>query len=197
MATLFQSGSDVRTWGTIEDARADRWWFIALGIGLLLLGALAVVVPWVATLATTLFIGWLLIIGGVVHAVHAFQNRRWAGFPWAVVSSILYVIAGILVVANPIAGTLTLTLVMAFFFVIQGLIKVVRAIQLHGMPRWGWLLFDGIITVALGALIWARWPSTAVWAIGLLLGIELLFGGFSMLMLGATLPRRAGVSAEA
>src|SRR5690242_16557714 len=120
MSTLFQGGSEATTWSSLEEVRTHRGWFIALGIGLMLLGILAIAVPFAATLATTLFLGWLLIVGGIAHAIHAFQNRRWTGFPWAVVSSILYIIAGILLVANPLVGSLTLTLILAFFFLIQG-----------------------------------------------------------------------------
>jgi uncharacterized membrane protein HdeD (DUF308 family) len=194
MSTFYQGGSDATRWSPLDEVRANRGWFIALGIGLILLGLLGVAVPFVATLATTLFIGWLLIAGGIASAIHAFQNRRWAGFPWVVVSSILYVIAGILVVANPLVGTLTLTLILAGFFIASGIVKIVRALQHRSMSGWGWLLFDGIITLVLGALIWARWPATAVWAIGLLVGIEMLLGGFSMVMLGS-LGRRPAVHA--
>jgi len=189
MSTLFQGSSEATTWSSLDEVRANRAWFIALGIGLILLGVLAIVIPFVATLATTLFIGWLLIIGGIAHAIHAFQNRRWAGFAWAIVSAILYVIAGILVVANPLVGTLTLTLVLAGFFIVNGVVKIIRALQHRAMSSWGWLLFDGIITLALGALIVAQWPATAVWAIGLLVGIELLLGGFSMVLLGSMAPK--------
>ena len=83
MSTLFQGGSEATTWSSLEEVRTHRGWFIALGIGLMLLGILAIAVPFAATLATTLFLGWLLIVGGIAHAIHAFQNRRWTGFPWA------------------------------------------------------------------------------------------------------------------
>src|SRR4051812_4165254 len=108
MSSLFQDTSDATTLSSMDAVRANRGWFIALGIGLLVLGVLAIAVPFVATLATTLFIGWIMVIGGIAHAVHALQNRRWAGFPWAIVSSIFYVVAGILIIANPMVGTLTL-----------------------------------------------------------------------------------------
>lgn len=184
MNGLWGNRSDVSGLGPMDAVQEHRGWFIGLGIALSVLGILAIGVPFVATLATTLFIGWLLIIGGVAHAVHAFQNRRWSGFPWALLSSILYVIAGLLIVFNPIVGTLTLTMILAAFFVANGFVKTVRALQHRAMPNWGWLLFDGIVTLALGGLIWARWPSAAIWAIGLLVGVDLLFSGASMLMLG-------------
>jgi uncharacterized membrane protein HdeD (DUF308 family) len=184
MNSGFRADRDVTGLGVMLAVREHPGWFIGLGIAMLVLGALAIATPLVASLVTTLFMGWLLIIGGVVHGVHAFQNRRWAGFPWALLSAILYVIAGGLILANPVAGTLTLTLILAAFFLANGFVKVVRALEHRAMPNWGFLLFDGLITLVLGVLIWARWPSTAVWAIGLLVGVEMIFGGLSMLMLG-------------
>lgn len=151
----------------------------------MLLGVLAIAVPFAATLVSTIFLGWLLLIGGVAHAVHAARSRTWRGFPWEVLSAVLYVVAGVLVVAFPLAGTLTLTLVLAVFFTVEGVLKVVRAVQHRGMERWGVLLFDGIITLALGVLIWTQWPGAAVWVIGLLVGVDLLIGGMAMLSLAA------------
>lgn len=154
-----------------------------------LLGFLAITVPFAATLATTLFLGWLLIVGGVVHAVHAARSRTWLGFPWEVLSAVIHVVAGVLVVAFPLAGTLTLTLVLAAFFTAEGVLKIFRAVQHRGMERWGFLLFDGIVTLALGVLIWTQWPGAAVWVIGLLVGVELLIGGMAMLSLAAAAAR--------
>jgi uncharacterized membrane protein HdeD (DUF308 family) len=173
----------------LDAVRRSRGWFIALGAALIILGILAVAVPFVATLATTMFLGWILIIGGVVHGVHALQSRTWQGFPWEVLSAAVYIAAGALLLAFPIAGTLTLTLVLAGFFTAEGILKIVRAVQHRGMARWGFLLFDGLITVALGVLIWTQWPAAAVWVIGLLVGVELLVGGMSMLLLATSVRR--------
>jgi uncharacterized membrane protein HdeD (DUF308 family) len=182
--SMFESRSDAVNLGPMAAVQEHRGWFIGLGIAFCVLGVLAITVPFIATLATTLFIGWLMIIGGFVSGFHAFQNRRWAGFPWALLSSILYVVAGFLIVFNPVVGTLTLTLILGLFFLASGFVKIVRALQHRGMSNWGWLLFDGILSLVLGGLIWARWPSTAVWAIGLLVGVDLLVSGATMLMLG-------------
>jgi len=196
MISVFDNRSDMVGLDPMEAVERHRGWFIGLGIVLCLLGALAIAVPFVATLATTLFIGWLMVISGIGHAIHAFQNRRWAGFPWALLSSILYLVAGGLIIWNPLVGTLTLTLVLSLFFLANGFVKVVRALQHRATSSWGWLLVDGIITLALGGLILAKWPSTAVWAIGLLVGVDLLVSGSSMLVLGL-LGRRATVRARA
>jgi len=170
----------------LDAVRRSRGWFIALGAALMILGVLAVAVPLVATLATTIFLGWILIVVGVVHGIHALQSRTWQGFPWAVLSAGVHIAAGALLLAFPIAGTLTLTLVLAGFFTVEGVLKAVRAVQHRGMENWGFLLFDGLVTLALGVLIWTQWPAAAVWVIGLLVGVHLLVGGMSMLLLAAS-----------
>ena len=162
----------------------NRGWFIGLGIALLVLGVLAIILPPLASLATTVVIGWLLVVGGLVQGYHAIRNPRWAGRGWAIVAAVVYLIAGALVVAFPLTGTAVLTLILAAFFVASGILKIIRAVQHRRMPAWGWVLFDGILSLVLGALIWIGWPSTAVWALGLLVGIDLVFGGSSMLAIG-------------
>lgn len=171
--------------------REKRGWFIGLGIAFVVLGVLAIFAPFFASIVTTMFLGWLLILGGIFQGVHAVQNRRWGGAGWAIASSVVEVIAGILLVVFPVTGTVTLTLILAVFFAAEGVIKIVRALQHRSLPAWGWLVFDGILTLALGVLILARWPSTAAWALGLLVGIDLLFSGSSMLMLGLSAGRAA------
>lgn len=178
----------LRSWLRQFDAstvRENRGWFFALGVGFILLGIAAIVLPFAASVVTTLVLGWLMIVGGVFQGFHAIQNRRWAGFAWALLSAVAYVIAGVLLIRYPITGTLTLTLVLAVFFAANGILKIIRSVQHRTMPRWGWLLFDGILSVVLGVLIASRWPSTAAWALGLMVGIDLLFSGSSMLMIGA------------
>jgi uncharacterized membrane protein HdeD (DUF308 family) len=176
-----------------DTVRRNRGWFIGLGIAFLVLGVLAILMPFAASLATTVFLGWLMLLGGVLQAIHAVQNRRWGHSTWAVVSAIIQIVAGVLVVAFPIAGTLTLTLVFAAYFIAEGILKIVRAVQHRGMSAWGWLLFDGVLAVVLGVIILSGWPGTAIWALGLLLGINLLFGGSSMLLLGLGAGRTAPV----
>jgi uncharacterized membrane protein HdeD (DUF308 family) len=167
----------------LEPVRHARVWFIALGIIFLILGTLAILLPFAASLATTLVLGWLLVFGGIFQGVHAAENWRWRGAGWALVGGLLHVIAGALVIVFPVAGTLALTFILAVFFAAQGVLKIIRAVQHRGMPAWGWLVFDGLLSLALGLMIGLGWPSTAVWALGLLLGIDLLFSGSSMLVI--------------
>jgi uncharacterized membrane protein HdeD (DUF308 family) len=167
----------------LDSVRRARGWFVALGIAFLILGALAILLPFAASLATTLVLGWLLVAGGFLQGVHAIQNRRWGHSGWALVGAAVEVIAGVLVIAFPIAGTLALTLILAAFLAAEGVIKIIRADQHRGMQAWGWLVFDGILSLVLGLMIALGWPSTAVWALGLLVGIDLAFSGSSLLMI--------------
>jgi uncharacterized membrane protein HdeD (DUF308 family) len=174
--------------GHVRDARA---WFIGLGVAFMVLGGLAILLPFLASLVTALVIGWLLIVGGVIQGVHALQNRRWGHSGWAIAGAILHVIAGALVVVFPVAGTAALALILASFLIASGAIKIIRAAQHRAMPAWGWLVLDGILSLVLGIMIWIGWPSTAVWAVGLLVGIDLVFSGSSMLLIGIGAGARA------
>lgn len=175
--------------------RDKRGWFIALGIAFSILGFAAILLPPVASLATTVVLGWLLIIAGIAEGAHAFANRKWASYGWELVGAIVHVIAGALVVAFPLTGTLALTLVLAAFLLAEGVLRLVRASQHRDLPGRGWLVFDGLVSLALGLLIAVQWPSTAAWALGLLVGVNLLLGGSSMLLIGITAgrARRVGV----
>ena len=166
------------------DVRDHRSRFVAVGIALIVLGALAIFLPLVAGLVTTLLLGWLLVLGGIVEGIHGFSNRRWGGSGWAIVSALVYVVAGALVIAFPVRSKLMLTLILAGFLVADGVLKILRALQHRALPSWGWLLFDGILALVLGLLLWLHWPSTAAWAIGLLVGVDLVSNGASMLLIG-------------
>jgi uncharacterized membrane protein HdeD (DUF308 family) len=168
-----------------------RSWFLGLGIAFLVLGALAIFLPFVASLMTTVTIGWLMLVAGLFQGYHAVQNHGWAGSGWAIVGAIFQLLTGLLVIAFPVAGTLTLTLVLAAFFAAEGVFKIIRAMQHRALPAWGWLLFDGLLALGLGVLIGLGWPSTAVWALGLLVGIDLLFGGSSLLLIWAAAGQRS------
>ena len=187
MVGPYQGSQGLMTFERVDlgSVREHRGWFFGLGIAWVVLGALAILVPFVASVLSAVMFGWLMIIGGFFEGVHAFQNQRWGGFPWAVLEGVVLVVAGALVVAFPLTGTLTLTLILAAFFFAEGVLKIIRATQHRDLPAWGWLLFDGALSLVLGLMIAVGWPSTAVWALGLLVGIDLLFSGVSMLLIGA------------
>jgi uncharacterized membrane protein HdeD (DUF308 family) len=168
----------------MEPVRRNRGWFFGLGIAFLALGILLILMPMIASLVSAMVLGWMMVIGGLFQGYHAIRARGWKGAAWSLVSAALLAGAGLLVVLFPITGTLTLTLILSAFFIANGVAKIVRALQHRGMPSWGWLLGDGILSLALGFLIFAGWPSTAAWAIGLLVGIDFLLGGSSMILIG-------------
>jgi uncharacterized membrane protein HdeD (DUF308 family) len=157
--------------------------FLFEGIVLVLLGFAAIVVPVVATLAFTLVIGWLFLISGGVGLVTTFWMRNAPGFWWALLSAAIALAAGIVLIIWPLSGTLSLTLVLIAFFVVEGIATLMYAFehkaQLSG--RWGWMLASGIVDLILAGIIFAGLPGTAFWALGLLVGINMLFGGTAMI----------------
>jgi uncharacterized membrane protein HdeD (DUF308 family) len=167
-----------------DDVREHPGRFIALGVALVVLGALAILLPVVTAVVTTVALGWLLVLGGLAEGIHAVADRRWGGSGWAIAGAALYVVAGVLVAAFPMTSKLVVTLVLSGFLVGDGVLKIVRAALHQALPGWGWLIFDGVLAIALGGLLWLHWPSSAAWALGLLVGIDLVCNGTSMLVIG-------------
>jgi len=168
----------------LAGALHEHWvLFLIEGIILVILGAAAIAVPWLATLAAEIFIGWIFLISGIVGLITTFWARHAPGFWWSLVSAIIAIAAGVVLLAWPITGTLSLTLVLIAFFVVEGIASILYAIehraQLSG--RWGWMLVSGIIDLILAAIIFAGLPGTAAWALGLLVGINMVFGGAALI----------------
>lgn len=174
----------------LEEFRRNANWFLALGIILIILGTVALGRSIFVTLASMVFLGWLLVIGGVIEAVQAFWQRQWGGFFLHLLGGVLYVIVGLMVVVNPQVGALALTLLMALFFLIAGAFRIIGSLTMR-FPEWRWVLLNGIVTFLLGLLIWKQWPSSAFWVIGLFIGINLIFTGWSWVMLSLTARRLA------
>jgi uncharacterized membrane protein HdeD (DUF308 family) len=156
---------------------------LAQGILLMVFGLLAVAMPNIATLAVEIFVGWLFFVAGIFRAVSVWHARQMPGFGWSMLSALLAVLLGLILIARPLAGVLTLTMVLIAFFILEGITAIVIAVQHRDhLTSWGWVLFSGIIDLLLAYLIWAGWPSSADWAIGLLVGINMVFLGLSLLM---------------
>lgn len=157
--------------------------FLAEGIILVILGLLAIIIPPIATIAVTIFLGWLFLISGIVGLVTTFWARHAPGFWWSLLSAVLAIAAGIVLLGWPIPGAVSLTLLLIAFFIIEGVLSILYAFEhkkeLSG--RWGWMLISGIIDLILAAIIWGGLPGTAAWALGLLVGINMLFGGSAMI----------------
>jgi uncharacterized membrane protein HdeD (DUF308 family) len=161
-----------------------KWgWFVGLGILLVILGTLAVGSAFITTLATVLFIGSLMMVAGLAQIVSSFSVKAWGGFFIDLLSGVLYAVAGFLVMQHPLAASATLTLLIALMLIFGGIFRIVLSLMVR-FPNWGWMLLHGVITLALGISIWNKWPADALWVIGLFVGIDMLFNGWSLVMLG-------------
>lgn len=161
-----------------------RWgWYLALGVGLIALGAFAIGYAATMTAVTVMTFGWVLMVGGVLEVIHAFWRKSWGGFFLDLATGILYFVVGFLVVANPAATAAALTLLIAMFLFVGGLFRGIMAIAVR-YPNWPWMLLHSIVSLVLGILIWQQWPLSGLWVIGLYVGIEMMFNGSTLVMLG-------------
>ena len=168
----------------VASALHEHWvLFLIEGIILVILGVAAIALPPIATIAFTIIIGWIFLVSGIVGLITTFWARHAPGFWWALVSAIIAIAAGVVLLAWPISGTLSLTLVLIAFFIVEGIASILYAIehrtQLSG--NWVWMLVSGIIDLILAGIIFAGLPGTVAWALGLLVGINMLFGGVALI----------------
>lgn len=166
-----------------EHVRKHSGWFIALGVALVVLGVIGLVAATTTTLFSVIFFGWLLFIGGIVQVFHAFRVRPWSGLMLQLLVGILNIVVGLFIIGNPASSALALTLLLAYFFIIGGIFRIVMATPEH-LPGRGWAIFSGIIDVLLGILIRLHWPGAAFWVIGLFIGIDLFVTGLWFIALG-------------
>jgi len=157
-------------------------WFLAFGIGLLLLGIAAVARSVTATVATMVFFGWLLVMASGIEIAQAVMVWKWAGFFYHLLAAILFGVTGLLLVTKPTVSAEVATVFIASFFMIGGLFQLLASLAI-ALPGWGWQAADGIITFVLGALILVQWPASGLWVIGLFLGIDLIFYGCAWIAL--------------
>lgn len=163
--------------------RRSLGWSIAISIFMILAGLLAILIPPVAGIAITVFVGWLLVVSGIFHLVYAWHIRSKGSLAWELIVGLVYILAGIFLLLHPVAGLATLTLALAIYLFVEGVLEFVMAFNLRPHRGWGWLLLDGIITLILAIMIWRTWPFSAAWVLGTLIGISMLFSGTSRLML--------------
>lgn len=161
----------------------ERSWreLMIAGAMLAIIGVLAIIFPFVTSVSLSILLGALLVGGALVHVAHAFSASGWSGAVWQVLLAIVYALAGVALLANPVVGLTTLTILLIAYFVVAGIVELFMAFQVRGESRWGWLLVSGVISLVLAGLLWASWPSSAAWAIGLLFGVNLLASGISMI----------------
>jgi len=172
-----------RLQSAVANTLHEHWrLFLAEGIILFILGILAIVLPQIATITVEVLIGWLLLMSGIVGLIATLRMRSAPGFWWSLVSAVLGIVAGIVLLAWPLSGALSLTLILTVFLVLEGVVSILYALEhkreLSG--RWGTMLFSGVVDLILAGIIFAGLPGTAVWAIGLLVGINMVFGGSAL-----------------
>jgi uncharacterized membrane protein HdeD (DUF308 family) len=158
-------------------------WFVSLGIVLMVVGVVALCSTFITTLASVLVFGLLLMAGGVVQIVNAFLGRSWRGFFLHLLAGILQLIVGELLIEHPVVAAEGLTLLLAVAFLIGGALRLVYAL-VENFPGRGWVLVNGLVVFALGVSIWRQWPASSLWVIGLFIGIDLIFSGWSWVNLG-------------
>jgi uncharacterized membrane protein HdeD (DUF308 family) len=167
-----------------QSAIHEHWkLFLIEGIVLVVLGFAAILVPAIATLAFTLVIGWLFLFSGIVGLITTFYMRNAPGFWWSLLSAVVGIAAGLVLLRWPISGTISLTIVLITFFIMEGIITIMYAIAHRNQlsHRWGWMLASGIVDLILAGIIFAGLPESATWALGLLVGINMVFGGTAMI----------------
>ena len=170
----------------LDALRGNWFWFVILGIALVVLGTVALGSVVIASLAAAVAIGLLLLLGGAAECVGAFWCRGWSGFFLELLSGVLSIVVGLLFLRAPVGALAALTLLLACFLMVGGIFKIVAALS-YRFAAWGWSLAGGIIDVILGVMIWQEWPASALWVIGLFVGINLLFRGVNWIALGLAL----------
>jgi uncharacterized membrane protein HdeD (DUF308 family) len=159
-------------------------WLTAIAILMIVLGIVAIVFPFFATITSTLVFGWIFIFAGIAQIAYAFQSKGAGRVAWKFILGLLYLLAGIFVVTDPLQGALAFTLVLGVTIVVQGIIQISLSLQMRrASTNWGWMLVSGIIGIILGTFICSIFPSSAAWLIGTWVGIDLLFDGMWMLTL--------------
>ena len=158
-------------------------WLLALGLLYLILGTIGFWMTFGLTLASVLFFGVLLIVGGLSQLIQAFQCKGWKSILWHVLIALLYVAAGIVIIVDPILASMTLTLMLAWILITVGVFRIIIAFQLRPVNGWFWPLLSGIVSILLGGMIIAQWPVSGFWVIGLFVAIELIFNGWAYVFL--------------
>lgn len=174
--TVFHSFVD------LEEIHKHWHWFLALGLALVVVGTLAIIMSTAVTLVSVFVLGGLCLGGGVFQIINAFWARRWTGFFASLLMGILYAIAGLIFLTNPVEGAVTLSLVIAVFLFIGGIFRAISAIATRH-DHWGWALFSGLLAMLLGGMIYSEWPASGLWIIGLFIGVDMLLVGWTWVLL--------------
>jgi uncharacterized membrane protein HdeD (DUF308 family) len=180
---------------TTAPALGHRWgWLLVLGIVQIIAGWIAIAIPVVASFAAVAIFGAVLIVTAIFQLIHAFRVRSWPRSAWSGLGGVFYAIAGVLVAIYPVSGALALAVMIAILFIADGALRVGFAMAVRPLVGWGWLVAGGLGSIVVGVILLIGWPATALWATGLLLGINLIFTGSMHIALA--LASRPGRSAN-
>ena len=167
----------------LDELRKSWGWFVALGLLLVVLGTVAIGSAVAVTVVSVALLGGILIAAGVMETVHAFWRRQWSGFFLELLSGLLYLVLGAMMLATPVEAAITLTLLIGGLLIMEGAFRIILSIAVR-FPHWPWILLNGVVSLALGICIWKKWPVDALYIIGLFIGIDMIFNGWSLVMLG-------------
>lgn len=175
-----------------ESMRLNWGWLLALGIILFLLGILAISLDTLTTLITVIFLGALILVGGILILLDSFKFwwGKWLGFFLHLITGVLYVLVGWMLIQSPVAASISLTLLLGVFYVVVGFMRLIYTFSVRVVPQLGWRAFNALITFLLGILILASWPSSSLFIIGLFVGIDLLVVGMSYIMIALSIDDR-------
>ncbi|MGA8969343.1 MAG: HdeD family acid-resistance protein [Pseudolabrys sp.] len=163
-----------------EKVKRHSFWYILQSVLMILAGIMALIFPVISSVAIVIFLGWLLIFNGILQAFSLLDARHVPHFWLQLVSVVLSVLVGILFLRNPGAGLLTLTLLLIVFFMVEGISKIIFSLTIRPFPNWGWVFASGVIGILLSFYLWANTPVTAIWLLGVLLGIGLISEGAAL-----------------
>jgi uncharacterized membrane protein HdeD (DUF308 family) len=168
---------------------------IVWGVLLIIFGMLAVASPFIAAVAVSVVIAWLIVLAGLVHLMLAFRAHGAGSMIWKLLVGLAYLFFGVYLILHPVLGVASLTLLLASLFLIEGLLDIILFFQMRPLGGSGWVLVDGIITLLLGLMIYMRWPSSSAWAIGTLVGVSMIISGVTRVMLSLAVRKASGAIA--
>jgi len=183
------------TEATVAGMKRASGWSIVLGILMILVGMIAILAPLIAGVVIVYVVAWTAIFNGGAQLVYGFRAHSGGRLVLEILLGLLYIVAGVFILTHPAGGLLALTLIIASFLLVYGVVALVLAFQMRPHTGWGWVLFDAIVTILLGALIWAHWPINSEWVVGTLVGISFIASGVSRLMLSLAVRKLAARAA--
>ena len=187
MTDVYPSPKSLGT--SIAEVRSKCGWFVALGVALLVLGAIAFFNVVLATVASVFYVGVLMLIGAGAEIAHAFGVKSCSSFFWLLLSGLVYAVAGIVALMNPVLASVVLTLTLAIALIVGGIFKIWVGFSARPQTGWGWIVAAGVLTMLAGLVIAMRWPVNSLWILGMFLAIDLIFQGWSFIAFGLALRR--------